>query len=57
MLIVLLTLLIRFALKKYGIKVSVKVQLSRLAIGIANKIEKKYKNKHKILEHEKLIRF
>lgn len=53
-LIVLLTLIIRFAHKKYGIKVSVKVQLGRLARGITNKIEKKHKNKQKILELEKL---
>jgi hypothetical protein len=55
-LIVLLTLLIRFARKKYGIKVSVKVQLSRLARGITNKIEK-HKNEQKIFEHEELTKF
>jgi len=53
-LIVLLTLLIRFAHKKYGIKVSVKVQIGRLARGITEKLEEKHKNKQKILEYEKL---
>lgn len=46
--IVLVTLLIRFALKKYDTKVSVKVQISRLARGIANIIEEKHKNKQKM---------
>ena len=53
----LLSLLIRYAHNKYGIKVSVKVQLSRLARGISNKIEMKHKNKQKMLEHERLKKF
>jgi hypothetical protein len=50
----LLTLLIRFAHNKYGIKVSVKVQLGRLARGITNKIEKNRKEKLEIIEYGKL---
>jgi uncharacterized membrane protein len=45
---IVLTLLIRFAYKKYGAKVSVKIQVARISLFLVNKVEANRKGKKKI---------
>ncbi|MFX1502508.1 MAG: hypothetical protein ACFFDH_16220, partial [Promethearchaeota archaeon] len=46
---IVLTFLLRFAYKKYGAKISVKVQVAKISLFLVNQMEKKRKKEKKLL--------